>query len=334
MDRFDLAVVGGGPGGLQAALKAALLHKRVVLFDRDRKRSRIFFAPRVANIPGSGEVIRGSQVIKSGYQALSRVNAELGDLVRVRENTEVTGIQRLAEGFELTHTDEEGTERSLADVVILATGVVDRQPWIGPEAYDIGPVLPYANKGLVDYCLLCDGHTVIGKRVVVIGADESAVGIAQTLRDGFDADVTVAACIPCATGEADHEEVDHAKMSERVQEAGIPFLDITIQDIQGLRDDQVILVDQEGKHHTFEKAFLSFGWYEVNNELAVQLGAPTSRAGYLYTDEDCQVLDGKQGEPLGDLYAVGDLRYETWNQIPSAWADAETAVIHAWSQHL
>ena len=335
MDHYDLIVVGGGPAGLQAALKGALLHKRVLLLDKGRKFSRIFFAPRVANIPGAAEAPRGSALVKSGYLALERVNEELGELVAVRERTSATAIARTSDGFEVT-TDNEDVPVVAGRVVILATGVVDRQPWIGPEAYDIGPILPYANKGLVEYCLLCDGHTVVDKRVVVIGADASAVGIAETLRDGFNAEVTVAACIACTTGEPghDHDAPEHQQLMERIEERGFTALDIDLQEVRGLKEDRVVLVDGDGKEHPFDKAFLSFGWFKVNNELAVALGATPSRSGYLFTDEDCQVLAGRDGEPLGGLYAIGDIRYETWNQVPSAWADAETAVIHAWGQQL
>ena len=34
--KFDLAIIGGGPGGYVAALRGAQLKKKVVLFEKDR----------------------------------------------------------------------------------------------------------------------------------------------------------------------------------------------------------------------------------------------------------------------------------------------------------
>lgn len=342
---YDIAIIGGGPGGLHAALKAALMHQKTALFDKGRKHSRIFFSPRVANIPGTVEPPRGSKLIKDGYAALERVNDDLGPLVTVHEKTEVTRLERIStaetdgegegkgEHFLLSHEGQHAGQ-TRAKVVILATGVVDRQPWIGPGERNIQPILPYANRGLVEYCLLCDGHTVAGKHVAVIGADPSAVGIAESLRDTWQARITIVACPTCVPGDPDPHSNQLEAILKKAEAAGIEVQRFDIRSIEGLKDDNLVLVDDRGKRHHFDKAFLTFGWYKVNNELVLGQGVTPAWDGTLYTDEDCQLLTGKEGKVHSGLYAIGDLRHETWNQIPSAWADAETAVIHAWAYRL
>jgi len=327
---YDLAVVGGGPAGLHAALKAVLLNRSVVLLDKGRKYSRLFFAPRIANVPTAQEPLKGSQLIAGGYAALARATTETDGVAMVHERTTVEAIVRDDDVFELRHGD--ATTR--AQAVVLATGVVDRQPWFGRQERAIGPILPYANRGLVDYCLLCDGHTVKGKRVAVIGNRPPAAGVGASLRDTFGAQVTVVACRSCAPDDVAGDGADPAALHAAAEAAGLPLLDLAIQAMEGLRENRVVLVAADGTRYAFHKAFLALGWYRVNSELAVALGGATAHDGTLYTDEDCQVLREKGGEAVGRLYAIGDIRHETWNQLPSAWADAETAVIHAWAESL
>jgi|TARA_Y100000310_G_scaffold44401_3_gene41460 thioredoxin reductase len=97
---------------------------------------------------------------------------------------------------------------------------------------------------------------------------------------------------------------------------------------------QRILKSKHVPARVFDKVFMSFGWFKVNNELPLELGATVAEDGTIFTDADCRVLDGQGGAPLDRFYAIGDIRHETWDQIPSAWADGETAAIHAWAKWL
>jgi thioredoxin reductase (NADPH) len=333
----DFAIVGGGPAGLHAALKAALLFHTAVLFDKGKKHGRIFFAPKVNNIPGFPGGISGAKLLAAQRRHIEVYEEEQGGrrFVEVVEPAEVVDIARAApdEPFALTvrlvKTGETVVRRARA--VIIATGVVDRQPYIGEwTARDIRPILPYANKGTVEYCLLCDGHTVAGKTVAVIGADRKAVGIAETLRDHFGANVTVVACVDCAPDAGGDAA---AKMRASAGKRGLPILFQPIVSVHGLKEGRLGLDFADGSTAAFDKGFLSFGWFKMNNELAVRMGGQLDADGYVKTTSDCEVLDAA-GEPIPRLFAIGDIRADAWKQIPSAFADAENAVIHAFAERL
>ena len=65
----DVAIVGAGPVGLHAALKAALLNMYAIVVDKSRRRSRAFFIPRLENIPALPGV-SGAKLIELQRQNL------------------------------------------------------------------------------------------------------------------------------------------------------------------------------------------------------------------------------------------------------------------------
>ncbi|HVL47600.1 MAG TPA: NAD(P)/FAD-dependent oxidoreductase [Candidatus Thermoplasmatota archaeon] len=338
---FDLAIVGAGPAGLMAALKSALLFHTAIVLDKGRRTSRAFFVPKMDNIPGYPEGVSGRKVMDDLRAQIAHAEKVAGRrFVRFEEPVEIAtleragGVWRLG-GHRVVGRNGRGeTVEARARAVVLATGVVDRQPYIGENTYDITAILPYANKGLADYCLLCDGHTIRGKRVAVLGLGRGSAGIAESLRDHFGASETVlVTCIACVTGEPGHDHARHGALIRDTEALGIPVIDKTIANLEGQREDRIRLVFDDGTREDFDKAWVSFGWFKVTNDLAKQAGAAIDRDGYVTSTEDCEVL-GEDGEPIPGLFVVGDLRAETWKQIPIALGDAESAVIHAYAVRL
>ncbi len=334
----DIAVIGGGPAGLQAAWKAALLHRRCVLFDKGRKFSRIFWSPRVANIPGHYGT-SGRDIIQRGHDDIATYEEDAGrSFVTTHENTDVQSVSRITQhddkgrdvhGFQVRASGKDGDVIATARHLIIATGTVDAQPKLADfRKRDIEAVLPYANKGLADYCLLCDGHTVTGKRVAVIGCSPGVRGIAKSLKKNFGADTVL---VPyCNRDEAGHGETDPRDAWEAVEEDlakwDIPIKYGQVQEFTGIKDGQFGIVFADGQEERFDKAWISMGWYRVNNEPAKDIGAALDDDGFVKTDSDCRILDD-DGDVIPGAYAVGDVRSYAWKQIPIAWGDAEAAVI-------
>ncbi len=341
-DIYDMAVIGGGPAGLMAALKSALLFHSCVVLDKGKRTSRAFFVPKMANIPGYPAGVSGRTLmddLRTQIREVERVAKET--FVTFPDPVEITGLARDEDGlYTLTGHEVEGRDgigervTFRARVVILATGVVDRQPYIGEKDYDISAILPYANKGIADYCLLCDGHTIRDKSVAVIGIDGSAMGIAHTLLTHFKASaVSLVTCIACVTGEGGHDHDAHIPLLDKARERGLGVVDKKIARLEGLKEDRIRIVFEDDSVADFDKAWISFGWFKVNNDLAVQVGGAVDREGYVRSTEDCEVIDAG-GSPIPGFFVVGDLRAETWNQVPIAMGDAETAVVHAYAIRL
>lgn len=340
----DVLIVGGGPAGLMAALKSALLFHTARVVDKGPRTGRAFWVTRMDNIPGYPRGVSGRKLMEDlRAQIANAEEVAQRKFVTMEERTLVTRLSRgddgvyTLEGHRVEGRDGVGeTVRFRARAVVLATGVVDRQPYIGDDASarDMAAILPYANKGIAKYCLLCDGHLVRGKRVAVLGLGPGSVGIAESLRDHFGASaVEVVMCIACATGGAAHEHARHEDLIRETEAKGIPVVDQTITRLEGLEEDRIRLHLADGSSREYDRAWISFGWYKVNNDLARQAGAAIDDDGYARSTEDCEAID-EAGNPIAGLYIVGDLRAETWKQVPIAMGDAESAIIHAYAVRL
>lgn len=323
---YDFVVVGGGPVGLHAGLKAALLNHTALVLDKGRKWCRIWFVPRIDNIPTYPSGISGEELVNAERRALRmyRDRVELYDLF------EVVDIRK-EDLFHLRaiNKKERKMEELESRVVILATGVVDRQPEINGS---IQPILSYANKGLVHYCLLCDGHMMAGEDVAVLGHQGLAVDTALDL--GWFEARSVAILTngrEMFAGESIHED-ERKKRLSRLTEQGVKIIRERIVSLFGLEKILFGVRFSDGSERRFDSGMVALGLYRINNELAVKLGGKLDKEGYVLTDEDCRVLDISDNAIEG-LYAVGDLRND-WNQIPIGFGDAERAVIHAHAFYL
>ena len=163
-ERYDCAIVGGGPAGLTAAIYLARFRRRVVVFDRGGSRAALI--PTSHNHAGFPEGIAGTELLRRMGEQAAQYGADLrvGDVLEVA----MTGDDwRLAgEGFELA-----------ARTVLFATGVDNRRPEMDDAVHRAA-----LDAGKLRYCPVCDGWEAggpdFGARIGVVGA-ESQIGRAS-----------------------------------------------------------------------------------------------------------------------------------------------------------
>ncbi len=153
---IDIAIVGGGPAGLTAAIYGARAKMNTAVFETAFPGGQIVSASWVENYPGFPDGVSG---------------ADLGDLfAKQAENagavfhnlSPVEAIRREGDHFVLTVGKDEVPSR----VVILATGAIPKKLGIPGEA-------DFTGRG-VSWCATCDGPLYRGKTVAVIGGGDSA----------------------------------------------------------------------------------------------------------------------------------------------------------------
>jgi thioredoxin reductase len=288
LDRWDVAVVGGGPAGLAAALWLARYRLRVVLFDAGRPRNQSTWA--VHGYLGL-EDPAPMELRRIGREQASRAGAECAQQVVMQVEGEI-GDFRL--------TLEDGREIH-ARRVLFATGLRDIIPEIAG--------LPDFYGSTIWHCPDCDGPTVEGKRVGVIGWGQQIAAFCMEMLTWTDRLVLLT----------------HGRqpdLSPRAWEAletyGIPVRTDVLIRIEGSdgRLEQVVFAD--GSTQPFDALFFHIA-YGPGSSLPAQLGCEANEEGILQVDENFQTT-------VPGVYASGDIVHGSKLAIRAA-ADGTRAAI-------
>ena len=159
---YDMIVIGGGPAGYTAALYAVRAGMKCAVIEKMSIGGQLTLTDIVDNYPGFNEGVDGITLGMQMQSGAERFGAEsIFD--------EVCELELDGEIKKVTCTDAE----YLARTVVIATGASPRTLGVDGEASLTG-------RG-VHYCAHCDGRFYKGKRVVVVGGGNSAVGDALYL---------------------------------------------------------------------------------------------------------------------------------------------------------
>jgi NADPH-dependent 2,4-dienoyl-CoA reductase/sulfur reductase-like enzyme len=162
MMRVDVAVVGAGPAGIAAAVRASEAGARVVVLDE---------SPRAG-----GQIWRhraGGYVPAAARRWLDRLASSSATVLAGRSVIDVVAAD---DGFALGIECAEAPRTVLARAVVLATGARERflpfPGWTQPGVYGIGGV----------QALLKAGTSFAGKRVVLAGSGPLLLPVAAALQ--------------------------------------------------------------------------------------------------------------------------------------------------------
>jgi thioredoxin reductase (NADPH) len=153
---IDIAIVGGGPAGLTAAIYGARARATTVVFEAGLPGGQVTSASWVENYPGFPNGVSGQELAELMYQQAVNAGAEF------RTFAPVEAIRADGCDFALTV----GGEDTGARTVILATGAIPRKLGVPGEA-------EFAGRG-VSWCATCDGPLYRDKVVAVVGGGDSA----------------------------------------------------------------------------------------------------------------------------------------------------------------
>lgn len=144
---YDIAIVGTGPGGLEAAITAKIRNKNILLIGSDNLSEKIDKGHVFENYLGLSH-ISGSDLNKSFLDHIKSLGIEI-------TNQKVMNIYDMGDSFTIQ------AEKNMynAKTVILATGVSFGKPYENEEQF--------LGRG-VSYCATCDGNLYKNKKIAVI----------------------------------------------------------------------------------------------------------------------------------------------------------------------
>jgi thioredoxin reductase (NADPH) len=154
--QYDVAIIGGGPAGLSAAIYAARGGLKTIVFEKALIGGQIVVTADVENYPGFEENMTGFEIADKMQKQAEKFGAEI-----VMEEVKAIGIEGLCKVVE--------TDASIYRVksLIFATGAHPRKLAVPGEE-------KYTGRG-VSYCATCDGALYRDKIVAVVGGGDSAV---------------------------------------------------------------------------------------------------------------------------------------------------------------
>ena len=161
--KYDIAIVGGGPAGMTAALYAARAGKSVVLFEGEMLGGQILPTRKIENYPALPDV--------DGYTFADGLTKQITALGVAIVYDAVAMVEKTEDGFALQTSGE--VYNSAA--VILATGLKHRRLGLDGEEALIG-------RG-ISFCATCDGMFFRKKEVAVVGGGNTAVQDALVLSE-------------------------------------------------------------------------------------------------------------------------------------------------------
>lgn len=297
--RYDLIIVGGGPGGLTAGIYAKRAALQAVLFEKTAPGGQMTLSDEVENWPGI-EHINGAELSMNFAQHARSYDLEI-------RTEEVAAVEP---GMDYHTVVLAGGERLKTCAIILSTGGNPRKLGIPGEDDNYG-------RG-VSYCAVCDGFFFRDKTVVVVGggdsACEEALYLAKLARRVYIAHRRDA----LRAGMLLQQRVSHECKIEVLWNTVLTAIrsaenGVCAVGLKDTRTGEIRDLDTDG-------VFIFIG-FTPNNQL-VPADIRQNKDGYVITDYKCET-------EVPGIFAIGDLKEKYARQIITAAADGATAALAA-----
>lgn len=297
VEYYDVVVIGGGPGGMTAALYAGRARLKTLLIEKSLMGGMATYTSEVENYPGFPEPVDGIALMNLFNKQFRRfgVDVKLTEVRSVSVDCDVKVVSTFRTDY-------------MAKAVIIATGNKPRLTGAKGEE-------SFLNDKGISFCATCDAARNTGKRVMVIGSGDAAIEEGMFLTR-FASEVIVSVI---------HDEgiMDANKVAQEKAAANpkMKFLWNTVVDsyegsdmlktvnLKNIKTGEINPVD-------VDTCFLFIG-YIPNTKVFDGLVEMTNR-GYIKTNEDMETS-------VNGIYAVGDCREKTLRQVATAVGDGAIA---------
>ncbi len=307
---FDVGIVGGGFGGLSAALLLGRYLRSTLVFDILKDRNYIVHGYLgFENYPITQAIQKSwSDVLQ--YNSVRRIEEKVESVEIERDSNFFlikTSKSSISKGNEDHHVLEKQNNKInektfKARYLIIATGVEHLKPRVKNFEKFLG-------KGIW-HCPHCDGFGTLNKKLVIITSNNSSDGglAYAKLFLGWTRDITVFLQQPNYDGMDNAKDVNYAISNPLTKKQ---ISEAIALDIKIIENDEVIEVVEDvisntikgvlTKNSVFYQAEIIFYHLgiDIHNKIACQLGCELDE-GFIKVNE-------KQQTSLPKVYAVGDI---------------------------
>lgn len=290
-DVYDVLIIGGGPGGLTAALYAGRYARKCCVISEPGG-GMVVLASVIENWPGTPKI--------SGIELMNSYREHAKEYGAVFIDKFVKDIVKEDELFVV----DLGKERVKGKTVVFALGTRHRHLEIPGEKELTG-------RG-VSFCATCDGMFFKDKDVVVVGGSDSAATAALFLGKIAKSVKIVYRGDKLRSEEVYNKRIEAADNIEVVFNS-IPTAILGKDKVEGVK----VKTGEEEKELKCEGVFIEIG-ANPTNELATNLGVNSDEKGYVITDKA-----GKTN--VEGVYAAGDMTNNVLKQITTAVSEGAIA---------
>ena len=295
--KYDIAIVGGGPAGMTAALYAARAGKSVILFEGEMLGGQILPTRKIENYPALPDV--------DGYTFADGLTQQITALGVAIVYAAVAKVEKVENEFSLIA----GSENYTALAVILATGLKHRKLGLDGEDALIGCG--------VSFCATCDGMFFRKKEVAVVGGGNTAVQDALVLSEY---------CSRVYLIHRRNQLRAEKNLAEQMQaKENIEFIGETvIEELEGSEQLQSLtlrnVVTGSVEYLPVSALFEAIGQLPQNAVFANLVDLDED--GYFLTDNECRTS-------CPGIFAAGDACRKNVRQLTTAVSDGTIAALSA-----
>ena len=269
-DVYDVAIVGGGPAGLSAALWLARYLHSVVLIDSGDPRN---WETRGVNGFLGSQGIRSPDLRKRGREDAESFGAKL--VAAIVDKVENVNSERFV--LTLQSGDKIASRR-----ILLAIGIKDVWPHI--------PGLADCYGETVHVCPDCDGYDTRGCKTIVVGSGRKAVGMAFSLTN-WTSEIVI-----CTNGESVNME---EPWLDKLKALNIPVIAEKIEKVNSENREIRCVTLEGGMQIDCDRLFFSIGQYPAD-DLGAQLKCKRDESGLI-------VIDDRYHTSVLNVFAAGDI---------------------------
>ncbi len=334
---YDVAVIGAGPAGVQAAISAWHQGRRVLVLDAgavSQRKGRAYWAKSVPieDAPGL-DPITGPKLRQHLHHLLaSRASSDpeearialLGAYVlRVRRQGELFDLSASLAPLKAGQIQAAGEFR--ARRVVVASGFEDGWPEIDVEAGRERMLERYrtafryaGNQSGWHLCIRCDGHLHRGGHFALLGVGDSIYEASLGAQDFTDHMTILTNGRP------------HGFTPAQLQQIEARDIRIDLRPIAGHLGERTLLrgVRFQDGEELYADGFLVDEGLTPNSDYLGDFRLRRNADGLLVTGEDSEVLR-EDGEPEPGLYAAGDIVAGQRKLIATAMASGQDAGLGA-----